>query len=68
MSGIDGKALWAEVQENSRKTRECPVADEALRPDIRRLCRSRNAAIATEAGRLFGALERRRMGDGGDGA
>lgn len=23
MSRIDGKALWAEVQENSRKTREC---------------------------------------------
>jgi len=44
-----------------------PVAAEALRPDIRALCRSRNAAIATEAGRLFGALERRRVGDG-DGA
>ncbi|MGQ3297707.1 hypothetical protein [Reyranella sp.] len=41
-----------------------PIAAEALRPDIRRLCRSRNAAIATEAGRLFGALERRRLGDG----
>lgn len=41
-----------------------PVSAEALRPDIRSLCRSRNAAIATEAGRLFGALERRRMGDG----
>lgn len=45
-----------------------PVAAEALRPDIRALCRSSNAAVATEAGRLFGALERRRMGDGGDGA
>jgi len=41
-----------------------PVAAEALRPDIRRLCRSGNAAIATEAGRLFGALERRRLGCG----
>ena len=41
-----------------------PVAAEALRPDIRALCRSSNAAVATEAGRLFGALERRRLGDG----
>lgn len=41
-----------------------PIAAEALRPDIRRLCRSRNAAIATEAGRMFGALERRRLGCG----
>lgn len=41
-----------------------PVAAEALRPDIRALCRSHNAAIATEAGRLFGALERRRLGCG----
>lgn len=41
-----------------------PVAAEALRPDIRRLCRSRNAAIACEAGRLFGMMERRRVGDG----
>jgi len=45
-----------------------PVAAEALRPDIRRLCRSKNAAIACEAGRMFGALERRRVGDGGDAA
>lgn len=41
-----------------------PVAAEALRQDIRKLCRSDNAAIATEAGRLFGALERRRLGCG----
>jgi len=41
-----------------------PVAAEALRPEIRALCRSRNAAIACEAGRLFGMLERRRVGDG----
>lgn len=41
-----------------------PVAAEALRSDIRALCRSRNAAIACEAGRMFGALERRRQGDG----
>ncbi|HQS14979.1 hypothetical protein [Reyranella sp.] len=41
-----------------------PVAAEALRPDIRRLCRSKNAAIACEAGRMFGALERRRLGCG----
>lgn len=41
-----------------------PVAAEALRPDIRALCRSRNAAIACEAGRLFGAMERQRLGDG----
>lgn len=41
-----------------------PVAAEALRPDIRALCRSKNVAIATEAARMFGALERRRLGCG----
>ncbi|KAF0102187.1 MAG: hypothetical protein FD144_2622 [Rhodospirillaceae bacterium] len=44
------------------------VATDELRKALPTLCRSDNPAIATEAGRLFGALERRRMGDGGDGA
>ncbi len=52
----------------ARSNASHPVAAEALRPDIRALCRSSNAAVATEAGRLFGALERRRLGDGGDAA
>lgn len=52
----------------ARRNIDHPVAAEALRPDVRALCRSRNAAIACEAGRMFGALERRRVGDGGDAA
>ena len=59
-------ALIAETQTLflARLNASHPVAADALRPDIRALCRSDNAAIATEAGRLFGALERRRVGCG----
>lgn len=41
-----------------------PVAAPAIRDALQELCRSENAAVATEAGRLFGALERRRLGCG----
>ena len=41
-----------------------PVAADALRKALPELCQSTNAAVATEAGRMFGALERRRLGDG----
>lgn len=41
-----------------------PEVATALRLGLPTLCRSDNPAIATEAGRLFGALERRRVGDG----
>ncbi len=41
-----------------------PEVATALRLGLPALCQSDNAAIATEAGRLFGALERRRLGDG----
>lgn len=52
----------------ARRNIEHPVAASAFRLALPMLCKSSNAAIATEAGRLFGALERRRVGDGGDGA
>ena len=45
-----------------------PIAAEPLREALPTLCQPSNAAVATEAGRMFGALERRRLGDGGDGA
>ena len=48
----------------ARRNISHPVATQPLRELLPTLCRSRNAAIATEAGRLFGALERRRMGCG----
>lgn len=51
----------------ARRNIDHPVAASAFRLALPVLCRSSNAAIATEAGRLFGALERRRLGDGGDG-
>lgn len=52
----------------ARRSVDCPVATPRLREALPLLCRSSNAAVATEAGRLFGVLERRRIGDGGDGA
>lgn len=45
-----------------------PEVATALRLGLPALCQSTNAAVAVEAGRLFGALERRRLGDGGDAA
>lgn len=48
----------------ARRNIEHPVAASDFRLALPLLCQSRNAAIATEAGRLFGALERRRQGDG----
>lgn len=52
----------------ARRNIDHPVATAPLRELLPTLCRSSNAAVACEAGRLFGALERRRVGDGGDGA
>lgn len=52
----------------ARRNIDHPVATKPMRELLPTLCRSANPAIATEAGRLFGALERRRVGDGGDGA
>lgn len=48
----------------ARRNIDHPVAAPPLRKALPMLCRSSNAAIACEAGRLFGALERRRVGDG----
>lgn len=52
----------------ARRNIDHPVAASAFRLALPLLCKSSNAAVACEAGRLFGALERRRLGDGGDGA
>lgn len=41
-----------------------PEGASALQLGLPALCQSSNAAVACEAGRLFGALERRRLGDG----
>lgn len=41
-----------------------PVAAPTIREALQELCQSHNAAVACEAGRLFGALERRRIGCG----
>ncbi len=40
------------------------ASTDEMRKALPTLCQSDNAAIATEAGRLFGALERRRLGCG----
>lgn len=48
----------------ARRNVDHPVAAPPLREALPMLCRSRNAAIATEAGRLFARLERRRLGCG----
>ena len=48
----------------ARRNLDHPVAAPAFREALPMLCRSRNAAIATEARRLFGRLERRRLGCG----
>lgn len=48
----------------ARRNIDHPVAAPRLREALPMLCRSSNAAIATEAGRLFARLERRRVGDG----
>jgi hypothetical protein len=48
----------------ARRNISHPVATQPLRELLPALCQSSNAAVACEAGRLFGALERRRVGDG----
>jgi len=48
----------------ARRSVDHPVAAPGLRKALPMLCQSSNAAVATEAGRLFARLERRRVGDG----
>ncbi len=66
----DATALTAQTRVLflARRNIDHPVAAPPLREALPMLCRSSNAAIACEAGRLFARLEGRRMGDGGDGA
>lgn len=64
MTGADTLLAETRVLFLARRNIDHPVAASAFRLALPMLCKSQNAAIATEAGRLFGALERRRVGDG----
>lgn len=56
---IETRALFL-----ARRNVDYVIAESPLREALPVLCRSSNAAVATEAGRIFAVLERRRMGCG----